>query len=171
MLYCCRSYCSHFTDWIYDGGTSLCALCLIDTEEKLSILLPNSGLMQLLLRSLKLSLKDWPPQDAPAECLKRCMDLIKNGASVLFFTEGTRSKDGKLGDFKKGAFSVAAKTGMPVIPMTLIGTGQIMPAGMEGVINSGSVKAVIHKPIEGSDPEILCQVARNTILDMLKRQG
>ncbi|XP_022731088.1 1-acyl-sn-glycerol-3-phosphate acyltransferase 1, chloroplastic-like [Durio zibethinus] len=105
------------------------------------------------------------------ECLKRCMDLIRNGGSVLFFPEGTRSKDGKLSDFKKGAFSVAAKTGVPVIPMTLIGTGKIMPAGMEGVINSGSVKVVIHKPIEGSDPEILRQVARNTILDMLKHQG
>ncbi|XVF89279.1 hypothetical protein PTKIN_Ptkin19aG0117100 [Pterospermum kingtungense] len=105
------------------------------------------------------------------DCLKRCMDLIRNGASVFFFPEGTRSKDGKLGDFKKGAFSVAAKTEVPVVPMTLIGTGKIMPAGMEGIVNSGSVKVVIHKPIEGSDPEILCQVARNTILDTLKRQG
>lgn len=105
------------------------------------------------------------------ECLKRCMDLIRNGASVFFFPEGTRSKDGKLGDFKKGAFSVAAKTEVPVIPMTLIGTGKIMPVGMEGIVNSGSVKVVIHKPVEGSDPEILRQVARNTILDTLKRQG
>ncbi|KAL4332462.1 hypothetical protein GQ457_07G037950 [Hibiscus cannabinus] len=105
------------------------------------------------------------------ECLKRCMDLVRNGASVFFFPEGTRSKDGKLGDFKKGAFSVAAKTGVPVIPITLIGTGRIMPAGMEGVVNSGSVKVIIHKPIEESDPEILRQVARNTILDTLKRRG
>ncbi|XP_022750266.1 1-acyl-sn-glycerol-3-phosphate acyltransferase 1, chloroplastic-like isoform X2 [Durio zibethinus] len=105
------------------------------------------------------------------ECLKRCMDLIRNGAPVLIFPEGTLSKDGKLGDFKKGAFSVAAKTEVPVIPITLIGTGKIMPAGMEGIINSGSVKVVIHKPFEGSDPEILRHVARNTILDTLKRQG
>lgn len=34
------------------------------------------------------------------DCLKRCMDLIKKGASVFFFPEGTRSKDGKLGSFK-----------------------------------------------------------------------
>ncbi|KAE8732596.1 1-acyl-sn-glycerol-3-phosphate acyltransferase 1 [Hibiscus syriacus] len=90
------------------------------------------------------------------ECLKRCMDLVRNGASVFFFPEGTRSKDRKLGDFKKGAFSVAAKTWVSVIPITLIGTGRIMPAGMEGVVNSGSVKVIIHKPIEESDPEILC---------------
>ncbi|KAL4333359.1 hypothetical protein GQ457_07G044330 [Hibiscus cannabinus] len=105
------------------------------------------------------------------ECLKRCMDLVRNGASVFFFPEGTRGKDGNLGDFKKGAFSVAAKTGVPVIPITLIGTGRIMPAGMERVLNPGSVKVIIHKPIEESDPEILREVARNTILDTLKRRG
>ncbi|KAA3477616.1 1-acyl-sn-glycerol-3-phosphate acyltransferase 1, chloroplastic-like [Gossypium australe] len=101
------------------------------------------------------------------EAVRRCMDLVRNGASVFFFPEGTRSKDGKLGDFKKGAFTVAAKTGVPVIPMTLIGTGEIMPAGMEHVVNSGSVKLIIHKPIKGNDPEILRQLARNTILDTL----
>ncbi|XVF89274.1 hypothetical protein PTKIN_Ptkin19aG0116800 [Pterospermum kingtungense] len=83
------------------------------------------------------------------------MDFIRNGASVFFFPEGTQSKDGKLRDFMKGAFSVAAKTEVPVVPMTLIGTaGKIMPAGIEGIVNSGFVKVVIHKPIEGSDPEI-----------------
>lgn len=34
------------------------------------------------------------------DCLKRCMELIRKGASVFFFPEGTRSKDGKLGVFK-----------------------------------------------------------------------
>lgn len=34
------------------------------------------------------------------DCLKRCMELIRKGASVFFFPEGTRSKDGKLGAFK-----------------------------------------------------------------------
>ncbi|OMO90882.1 Phospholipid/glycerol acyltransferase [Corchorus olitorius] len=105
------------------------------------------------------------------ECLKKCMDLIKNGASVFFFPEGTRSKDGKLGTFKKGAFSVAAKTGVPVVPMTLVGTGKIMPAGKEGVINSGSVKVVIHKPIRGSNPDILCEEARNIVAETLKHQA
>ncbi|OMO61729.1 Phospholipid/glycerol acyltransferase [Corchorus capsularis] len=105
------------------------------------------------------------------ECLKRCMDLIKNGASVFFFPEGTRSKDGKLGAFKKGAFSVAAKTGVPVVPMTLVGTGKIMPAGKEGVINSGTVKVVIHKPIRGSNPDILCEEARNIVAETLKHQA
>ncbi|XP_062157609.1 1-acyl-sn-glycerol-3-phosphate acyltransferase BAT2, chloroplastic-like isoform X1 [Alnus glutinosa] len=104
------------------------------------------------------------------DCLKRCMDLMVKGASVFFFPEGTRSKDGKLGAFKKGAFSVAAKTKVPVVPITLMGTGKIMPAGMEGILNEGDVKVVIHKPIEGSDAQVLCNEARNTIADELNRQ-
>ncbi|KAH0649687.1 hypothetical protein KY284_029599 [Solanum tuberosum] len=105
------------------------------------------------------------------ECLKRCMDLVKKGASVFFFPEGTRSKDGKLGPFKKGAFSVAAKTGVPVVPITISGTGRIMPAGLEGRVYPGSVKVVIHKPLKGNDSDVLCSEARNVIKDVLVHQG
>ncbi|KOM28896.1 hypothetical protein LR48_Vigan609s002800 [Vigna angularis] len=101
------------------------------------------------------------------DCLKRCMDLIKKGASVFFFPEGTRSKDGKLGTFKKGAFSVAAKTNTPLVPITLIGTGQIMPAGKEGIVNVGSVKVVIHKTIFGKESDVLCKEARKAIESVL----
>ena len=72
-----------------------------------------------------------------------------------------------LGDLQKGAFSVAAKTKAPVVPITLIGTGQIMPAGREGIVNVGSVKVVIHKPIDGSDPDMLCKEARKTIASVM----
>lgn len=105
------------------------------------------------------------------DCLKRCMDLIQRGASVFFFPEGTRSKDGKLGAFKKGAFSVAAKTQVPVVPMTIIGTGSIMPAGKEGLLNSGSVKVVIHPCLIGNDAQVLCDQARNAIADSLDKQA
>ncbi|CAK9168858.1 unnamed protein product [Ilex paraguariensis] len=105
------------------------------------------------------------------ECLKRCMALINKGGSVFFFPEGTRSKDGRLGAFKKGAFSVAAKTGVPVVPITLIGTGKIMPPGMEGRLNPGAVKVIIHQPIEGNNPDVLCSEARNIIADVLSCQG
>lgn len=105
------------------------------------------------------------------DCLKRCVDLVGKGASVFFFPEGTRSRDGKLGVFKRGAFSVAAKTGAPVIPITLIGTGKLMPSGMEGILNSGSVKVIIHRPIQGNDAETLCSEARNVIADTLLLHG
>ncbi|KAK4338557.1 hypothetical protein RND71_043044 [Anisodus tanguticus] len=105
------------------------------------------------------------------ECLKRCIDLVKKGASVFFFPEGTRSKDGKLGPFKKGAFSVAAKTGVPVVPITITGTGRIMPAGLEGRVFPGLVKVVVHRPLKGNDSDVLCTEARSVIKDVLVHQG
>ena len=60
---------------------------------------------------------------------------------------------------------------MPVVPIVLIGTGKIMPPGMEGIVNPGSVKVVIHKPIEGNDAEVLCNEARNIIADVLNQKG
>jgi len=70
-----------------------------------------------------------------------------------------------------GAFSVATKTGAPVIPITLIGTGKLMPSGMEGILNSGLVKVIIHRPIQGNNAETLCSEARNVIADTLLLHG
>ncbi|GFS31440.1 phospholipid/glycerol acyltransferase family protein [Actinidia rufa] len=67
----------------------------------------------------------------------------------------------------KGAFSIAAKTKVPVVPITIIGTGKIMPSGREGILNPGSVRIVIHKPIEGNNADMLCNEARNVIADVL----
>ncbi|KAL0340041.1 UNVERIFIED_CONTAM: 1-acyl-sn-glycerol-3-phosphate acyltransferase BAT2, chloroplastic [Sesamum radiatum] len=95
----------------------------------------------------------------------------QEGGISFLLPEGTRSKDGKLGPFKKGAFSVAAKTGVPVIPITLIGTGEIMPAGMEGRLSPGSVKVIVHSSLVGNKPDTLCNKARNIIAKELIRQG
>ncbi|KAL4853990.1 1-acyl-sn-glycerol-3-phosphate acyltransferase [Chlorella vulgaris] len=77
------------------------------------------------------------------DCLKQCGGLLKQGASVLFFPEGTRSKDGRMHAFKKGAFSVAAKAKVPVVPITLIGTGDLMPNAQEYLLFPGTVKVGI----------------------------
>jgi 1-acyl-sn-glycerol-3-phosphate acyltransferase len=104
------------------------------------------------------------------QTLKRCMDLVKKGGSVFFFPEGTRSKDGKLGVFKKGAFSIAAKTKVPVVPISLIGTGKIMPVGKESRLYRGSVKVVIHPPLKGDNADSLCAETRTIIANTLTHQ-
>ncbi|KAL8037340.1 hypothetical protein ABFX02_11G033000 [Erythranthe guttata] len=136
---------------------------------KTSIFLyPIIGWAMFLLGAIPLKRLDSRSQ---LVCLKQCMALVKKGASVFFFPEGTRSKDGKLGPFKKGAFTVATKTGVPVIPITLIGTGDIMPVGMEGTLNPGSVKVIIHPPIVGDNSDALCTEARNIIAQGLISQS
>lgn len=61
--------------------------------------------------------------------LNQARARLANGASVLFFPEGTRSRDGHLKPFKKGAFKMAQDLQLPVLPVTLTGTFEILPPG------------------------------------------
>jgi len=74
-------------------------------------------------------------------------EKIVNGTSVLFFPEGTRSKTGKMGDFKKGAFIFAIDIGVPLLPVTLINTGKILPPQTLNLL-PGRAKLIIHPKIE-----------------------
>ena len=53
--------------------------------------------------------------------------IIKNGKSVVIFPEGTRTTDGNLLPFKRGGFLLAAKAGVPIVPMTINGSGMVNP--------------------------------------------
>jgi 1-acyl-sn-glycerol-3-phosphate acyltransferase len=77
---------------------------------------------------------------------------ITNGTSVLFFPEGTRTKDGRLGRFKTGAFRMAIDLKLPVLPMTILGTREILPAGSRE-LRPGRARLIIHPPVstEGLD--------------------
>jgi len=80
------------------------------------------------------------------------LERVGDGVGVLFFVEGTRSQDGKLRPFKKGAFRVAASQKLPILPVTIIGTRDIQkPKSM--MIFPGKVRMVIHSAIEANDAE------------------
>eukprot|EP00898_Chlorokybus_atmophyticus_P002088 jgi/Chlat1/2880/Chrsp195S08771 len=101
------------------------------------------------------------------ECLRKCEELLNNGSSVLFFPEGTRTTDGKMHAFKKGAFSVAKKAKVPIVPVTLIGTGRLMKNGKESLLRPGRVTIVVHPPIKGDNADELCKKAREVIASRL----
>jgi len=82
--------------------------------------------------------------------ISNALERVGNGVGILFFAEGTRSHDGKLRPFKKGAFRVAASQGLPILPITLVGTRDIQrPKSM--MIYPGKVRMVIHPAIEVAD--------------------
>jgi 1-acyl-sn-glycerol-3-phosphate acyltransferase len=54
--------------------------------------------------------------------LQECRDRLDKRVSVMIFPEGTRSKTGELGEFKDGAFRLAVQTGLPILPLAVIGT-------------------------------------------------
>lgn len=56
-------------------------------------------------------------------------DALAHGLNIMIFPEGTRSPDGKLLPFKKGAFFLAADTGAPIVPTIISGTSAMMPKG------------------------------------------
>ena len=78
--------------------------------------------------------------------LEQAAEKMRHGASVLLFAEGTRTLDGKLKDFKRGAFSLAVKANVPIIPVTINGSFKILPK-KKFRINPGTVELVLHQPI------------------------
>jgi 1-acyl-sn-glycerol-3-phosphate acyltransferase len=61
--------------------------------------------------------------------LQACLAHLRRGSSILMFPEGTRSRDGALHEFRRGAFSVAIAAGVPVLPIVIDGTLHALPQG------------------------------------------
>ena len=90
--------------------------------------------------------------------LEEAVEKIRRGASVLMYAEGTRTLDGKLQPFKRGAFNLALKAGIPVVPLTVNGSFSILPKHSVSV-RPGTVELVLDSPIpvpegEGKDAEL-----------------
>ncbi len=79
--------------------------------------------------------------------LNKALELIKQDVSVLIFPEGTRSSDGNLKEFKKGAMFLAVRSGKPIVPVAISGTCKLLPRGSL-FIRTGRVKVTIGKPLE-----------------------
>ena len=61
--------------------------------------------------------------------LNRCRNLSQDGAYLVFFPEGHRSRDGSLGRFYSGAFKLAVEAGIPIVPVCITGTDRLLPPG------------------------------------------
>lgn len=72
---------------------------------------------------------------------------LKDGMSLVIFPEGTRTRTGKMGDFKRGAFMLAGEFRLPVVPLSIRGAFDIMPKDSY-FPRSGKIVLTIHKPIE-----------------------
>jgi 1-acyl-sn-glycerol-3-phosphate acyltransferase len=79
--------------------------------------------------------------------LENAANKIQTGASVLLFAEGTRTSDGKLQPFKRGAFNLAVKARVPIIPLTINGSYYVLPR-RSWRINPNIITLVLGRPIE-----------------------
>jgi 1-acyl-sn-glycerol-3-phosphate acyltransferase len=79
--------------------------------------------------------------------LKRAAERIAQGESVILFAEGTRTKDGNLQPFKRGAFTLAIEAGVPIVPLTILGSFSIMKKGSIG-LHKGEITIIVDHPID-----------------------
>jgi 1-acyl-sn-glycerol-3-phosphate acyltransferase len=65
--------------------------------------------------------------ESKAEMLSRSYNSIKNGTSIMIFPEGTRIPGSGIGFFRRGAFALALNANVPLLPVLIDGTGEILP--------------------------------------------
>ena len=85
-----------------------------------------------------------------AKSVRRVVDGVRSGTSIAVFPEGTRTPDGRLQDFKAGAFKIALRAGVPIVPVTIRGTFALLPKTTLAP-RPGRVDVIIGKPIETSE--------------------
>lgn len=95
---------------------------------------------------------------------------IRDGTSIFFFPEGTRSDRQDMLPFKRGAFKLAKELGLPILPITINGSGKILPNKTLNLM-PGTVQMIIHPAIASDDlsEQELAQLARDQIGSALQR--
>lgn len=84
------------------------------------------------------------------ESMKNAADVLKNGTSVAIAPEGTRSGSKKLGVFKKGAFHLAMKAGVPIVPIVIKNAYMAMPKG-SNMFTPTHIEVVVLDPVDTSE--------------------
>ena len=89
-------------------------------------------------------------RDSGIAAVRDAVEALEQGLNMTTYVEGKRSFDGKLLPFKKGPFYLAMECGVPVVPVTIVGTHAVMPKG-RFAIRPGVATVIFHPPIEPQD--------------------
>lgn len=98
------------------------------------------------------------------ETINKSVEILKNGVSQIIFPEGTRTPDGKVYEFKAGAFKLATRSKVEILPVAIIGTYEMLPK-KSLKFKPNHVKLVIHPAIssEGRSTQELATITRDLI--------
>lgn len=117
----------------------------------------KKSLMRIPVLGYGMKLAGFVPvtRDGTVESAKESVDtavgeMASGGVHITSFVEGTRSPNGRLLPFKKGPFYLAMESLAAVVPVTIVGTGKLMPKGSLKV-RGGVVRVIFHFPIEPRD--------------------
>lgn len=107
---------------------------------------------------------------AVRQTMAEARERLKGGMSLVVFPEGTRSRNGKMLKFKKGAYQLATQFGLPIVPITIDGAYDVLPKDAK-LPRWGHIKITIHKPVpvaeEGVDVQTLMDATYDTIHEAL----
>jgi 1-acyl-sn-glycerol-3-phosphate acyltransferase len=105
---------------------------------------------------------------ADRESLRTCMRIIENGESLVMFPEGTRRDGPKVAELFDGPAFVAARTGVPIVPIGIGGSSEAMPLGAK-VIKPHKVVLVVGEPIYPPVGDGTGRVKRRVVREMTER--
>ena len=114
-------------------------------------------------------------RERAAESLKRAALLLQQGAHIIAFPEGTRSRDGRVLPFKKGVFLLALEAGVPIVPLAIDGAAQVLPS--DGFrVRPGEIRIAIGEPIptaglSADDRDALIHEVRERVIALHRSIG
>ncbi|WP_158502456.1 1-acyl-sn-glycerol-3-phosphate acyltransferase [Vitiosangium sp. GDMCC 1.1324] len=109
-------------------------------------------------------------EGAAQRVLSRSMVWLQRGANILAFPEGTRSRDDRVLRFGQGPFALAQRAGVPVLPVSVSGTGEVIAKGRFLYRFVGRFRVEILEPVrvEG-DPKAVASRVRSLIQEAVER--
>jgi len=102
------------------------------------------------MRMVRLVPVDRSDREAAIESVHEGVEVLRTGLNMIIYPEGTRTPDGKLLPFKKGPFHLAMESGVPVLPMTILGTYDAWPKH-RFALRPGVATVVYHPAIDPHD--------------------
>ncbi len=112
---------------------------------------------------------DRSDREAAIESVNAAIRVLQQGLHMIVFPEGTRSNDGRLLPFKKGPFHMAMESGVPVVPVTMLGTFESWPK-TRFALRPGKATVVFHAPLDPRsypDRDSLMKAVSDTIASAL----
>jgi 1-acyl-sn-glycerol-3-phosphate acyltransferase len=108
--------------------------------------------------------------------VKRAVDKLNSGCSIVIFPEGTRSDDGALQEFKGGGFKIALKAGVPIVPVTIIGTARVLKKNSL-VFHPGRVEVIVDPPLQTTEynnrtlPDLIAETRARIAARLAEKDG
>jgi len=92
---------------------------------------------------------DAPTRESLEIMTRRAKAALDRGTSLIAFAEGSRTRDGHVHEFKKGIFNLAQKFGVPIVPMSMVGSYEFFRTG-HWMLHPGKITVYLHDTIETS---------------------